>query len=111
MYLRHQEQGQEEQSGRRPRRSAATAASMSLKYMSGTDGDAVDNRMYGSQRNVQQMIDRDREDAADEQAGDDVVFQTPKAPAPRKSRGTPAAASGGGRRGCSRAPPGGSRAS
>ena len=106
MYLRHQEQGQEEQSGRRPRRSAATAASMSLKYMSGTDGDAVDNRMYGSQRNVQQMIDRDREDAADEQAGDDVVFQTPKAPAPRKSRGTPAAASGGGRRG---RPPGSSR--
>ena len=104
---RAQQQGEDDMQGggKRPRRSAATAASMSLRYMS--DGDtAVDNRIFGAAKNVENMMQQDREDAADEQAGEDVVFQTPKAPAPRaKARGSPAAATGG-RRG---RPPGSTR--
>ena len=85
--------------GKRPRRSAATAASMSLRYMS--DGDTnMDNRIFGAQKNVEQLYERDRQDVEDEQAGDDVVFQTPKAPAPRarQVRASPSVG-GSGRRG------------
>ena len=78
---------------------------MSLRYMS--DGDsAVDNRIFGAAKTAETMMQQDREAVDDERAGDDVVFQTPKAPAPRKSRGTPAAGASGGRRG---RPPGSSR--
>ena len=82
--------------GKRPRRSAATAASMSLRYMS--DGDStIDNRIFGAQKNVEQLYERDRQEVEDEQAGDDVVFQTPKAPAPRarQVRASPGAGASG----------------
>ena len=82
--------------GKRPRRSAATAASMSLRYMS--DGDStIDNRIFGAQKNVEQLYERDRQEVEDEQAGDDVVFQTPKAPAPRarQVRASPSSGSSG----------------
>ena len=103
--LHLQEQDAQESSGKRPRRSAATAASMSLRYMS--DGDsAVDNRIFGAAKTVETMMQQDREAAEDEQAGDDVVFQTPKAPAPRKPRASPTSGASGGRRG---RPPGSSR--
>ena len=90
--------------GKRPRRSAATAASMSLRYMS--DGDsAVDNRIFGAQKNVENMRAQEQAEVEDEEAGEDVVFQTPKAPAPRAKRQTPSA-SAAGRRG---RPPGSTR--
>ena len=104
---RAQEQADvQESGGKRPRRSAATAASMSLRYMS-DDNTAVENRILGNSKTMETMIDREREAVEDEQAGDDVVFQTPKAPAPRKPRATPASVgAGGGRRG---RPPGSSK--
>ena len=93
--------------GRRPRRSAAAAASMSLRYMTESDS-TVDNRMYGRAGALEKAYDQDREMIADEQAGEDVVFQTPKAPAPRaKPRGGMAGrGDGAGRRG---RPPGSTR--
>ena len=101
--IRAQEQpAAEESGGKRPRRSAATAASMSLRYMS--DGDTtIDNKIYMNQDRF-----RNREAAEDQEAGADVVFQTPKAPAPRaKGRGTPSSVTAsGGRRG---RPPGSSK--
>ena len=104
---RVQEIAEQEATGvRRPRRSAATAATMALSYMTNNDS-AMDTRIFGQDKAEEQEYERDREDVEDEEAGEDVVFQTPIAPAPRAKPKTPARAAGaGGRRG---RPPGSAR--
>jgi len=105
---RVQEIAEQEATGvRRPRRSAATAATMALSYMTNNDS-AMDTRIFGQDKAEEQEYEKDREDVEDEEAGEDVVFQTPIAPAPRAKPKTPARAAGtGGRRG---RPPGSARA-
>merc|ERR1719283_336950 len=60
---RVQEQAEQESTGaRRPRRSAATAATMALSYMTSNDS-AIDTRIYGKDKTEIQRFDSDREDA------------------------------------------------